>query len=337
MKNNLLLLLASFLVSIGVAEIVFRVIGKYPTYTERTGSGGYVSPFESGGDSWYRLRAANKKCTYKTTEYETSWLTNNEGLKDKPFSVSKNGARIMIMGDSFTEGAGACNDSSYPRQLGVILKDSLLGLNEVWNCGIAGSDIFFEFVLFRDKLLKYKPDVVIVTLNGTDINETMTRGGFERFIKDSTLQYKRAPWYEPLFAHSFMVRRFVFDVYHYNWLFIKTADEKKQNDAVIAQLCGAMDSFSVLCQKNNIKLLFAFHPGQIELEKRASYLVEPQITHCREKGYPYVDAREQFYKLGIDTAHAATLYWPIDGHFNNKGYNYLARTVWKQIAIELAN
>ena len=337
MKNKFILLALTLFISLVSAEIVFRIIGKYPTYTERTGMGGYVSPFEAGGSSWYRIHPANEKCEYSTKEYTASWLANNEGLNDKMFTTSKAGTRMMILGDSFTEGAGASNDSSYPKQLAKILKDSLAASSEVWNCGVSGSDIFFEYVLFRDKLLKYNPDMTVVTINGTDILETMTRGAFERFNEDGTVHYKEAPWFEPFFAHSSLVRRFVFDVCKYNWLFIKKADEQKVNDAVIQQLFMAMDSFANLCLQKNIKLLFVFHPGQIEVEKRDKYLVEPQITYCRKQGYHYLDVREQFYQMGIDTAHAAMLYWPIDGHFNNRGYNYFARGVWRTVAKELSN
>jgi hypothetical protein len=204
----------------------------------------------------------------------------------------------------------------------------------VWNCGIGGSDIIFEYVLFRDKLLKYKPDLVIVTVNNTDIGETMLRGGFERFHKDGTTHYRKAPWFEPLFAHSFLVRRVVFDVFHYNWQFIRANEEQGVHDSAVAELMSAVDSFAILSGEKKFRLLFDFHPMQAELQKREAYFAERFIAHCREHGYEYVDSREQFYKMGIDTTNAASLYWSEDGHFNGKGYNYLAKTVWRRLETE---
>ena len=183
MKSKLILLVISLITVLIFAEIVFRISGKYQTYTELTGTGGYVSPFEVGFDTWYRVHPANKKIEYHNEEFSASWVANNEGLNDKPFSTSQK-CSIMVLGDSFTEGSGASNDSSYPRQLADLVRDSLTPSGEVWNCGVGGSDLIFEFTLFRGRLLKYKPSMVIVTVNNTDIPEVMIRGGFERFAQD---------------------------------------------------------------------------------------------------------------------------------------------------------
>lgn len=85
----------------------------------------------------------------------------------------------MCLGDSFTECMGSTGDSTFEHLL-AWGNDSL----EVMNCGMAGSDPFFEYKLFEDKLLKYKPDDVFVFVNVSDIFDVMTRGGFERFRTD---------------------------------------------------------------------------------------------------------------------------------------------------------
>jgi lysophospholipase L1-like esterase len=331
MKDKLILLIISVVISLAFAEIIFRATGKHQTYNERTDTGGYVSPFVVGFYTWYRVHPAYQKIEADNREFHTSLHFNNEGFNDQAFSTSRT-CSIMIMGDSFTEGIGATRDSSYPRQLEYLIGDSSGEKGLVWNCGIGGSDIIFEYVLFRDKLLKYKPDMVIVTVNNTDIGETMLRGGFERFDKDGTTHYRKAPWFEPLFAHSFLVRRIVFDVFHYNWQFIRANEEQSAHDTAVAQLISAVDSFAILSSEKKFKLLFDFHPMQAELEKKETYFAGPFIAHCREHGYDYVDSREQFYKMGIDTANAAFLYWKEDGHFNGKGYNYLAKSVWGKVA-----
>lgn len=336
MKGKIILLVTTAVICIVLAEIILRAMGMYATYLERTDTGGYVSPFDVAyGGSWYRVHPPNEKVHYANNEFSESWVTNNEGFDDKNFLTTDTSKKIIVIGDSFTEGSGAVNDSSYPSQLRYIIDSTLPG-TEVWNCGVGGSDLFFEYVLFRDKLLKYKPEMLIVTVNNTDIYETMVRGGFERFGKDGKTHYRKGPWFEPLFAHSRLVRGIVLDVCHYDWSFTQKGQEQQLHDSAIAEMCYALDSFNVLCKAEHVQLLFVFHPMQNELEKKEKYFAGPQMAYCREKGYGYIDTREAFYKMGIDTANAGSLYWPVDGHFNNKGYNYLARSVWKKISGQLA-
>lgn len=336
MKAKLILLIISVLLCLIFAEIALRCTGKYDTYTERTNTGGYVSPFDVGYvQTWYRVHAPHEKIAYTNKEFSASWLTNNEGFNDGPFTISKKGKRIIIMGDSFTEGSGASsNDSSYPSCLRHLVHDSMPDVTDVWNCGVGGSDLFFEYLLFRDKLLKYNPDIAIITINNTDIYETEIRGGFERFGADGKTRYKKGPWYEPLFAHSHLVRGVVLDVSGHDWSYSKKSDKEQLQDSAISLLCTAMDSFATLCSARNIKLLFVFHPMKNEIEKKEKYFAGPQIAHCIKNGYDYTDSREQLYKMGIDSANAGSIYWNNDGHFNSKGYNYLALCVWQKLQNE---
>jgi hypothetical protein len=333
MKGRLILLIISVLVCLGSLELILRYSGRYNTYTERTHTGGYVSPFEIGYiKTWYRVHSPHEKITYKNSEFSASWITNNEGLNDLDFGMPKKGKRILVIGDSFVEGSGAgSNDSSYPRQLGHIIQDSLSPA-EVWNCGVGGSDLFFEYILLRDRLLKYIPDIVIVTINNTDIYETIIRGGFERFGHDGKTHYKENPWFEPAFAHSHIARAIVLDALHYDWSFRQRNQEQRSNDSAKLLLCTAMDSFSVLCADQNIKLFFVFHPMQNEMAITGKYFANAQIAHCIKHHYYYVDARDQFYEMGIDSASAGSIYWQNDGHFNSLGYHYLALSVWNVIA-----
>lgn len=338
MRAKFLLSLISIVICFALAEAVLRATGKYATYTERTDTGGYVSPFDVGYvTSWYRVHTPGKKIEYANKEFSAMWVPNNEGLKDVNFTTVKKGYRIMVLGDSFTEGSGASNDSSYPQQLADLVRDSLSAEDDVWNCGVGGSDLFFEYVLFRDKLLKYKPDMAILTINNTDIFETEIRGGFERFGKDGKTHYKRGPWFEPLFAHSHLVRGVVTGICDYDWSFNKRSRKQQLQDSATAMLCVAMDSFAVLCKARNIKLVFVFHPMQNEVEKTEKYFADKQIAHCVANGYDYTDARDRFYNMGIDSANAGYFYWKNDGHFNSRGYHYLARVVWDKIRPELAS
>ena len=177
MYRNTQIALLTLIVGLSLAEIYFRMEGRYASYSERIGTSGYVSPFDATGKKCDYTAPPFYNFNYKQNEFNTAWRANNEGFKDKVFIVPKKRIRIMLLGDSFTEGIGADNDSSLPKQLSYILDDSFATPFEVWNCGMSGSDPVFEFRTFQDKLLRYAPDMVTVVINASDITDVITRGG----------------------------------------------------------------------------------------------------------------------------------------------------------------
>ena len=336
MKRNIILLLVSTILMLMIAELAIRASGIYKTYAERSG-GGYSSPYACINKSWYHVLSPHQPFNQYKKEFPTSWTANNEGLKDKDFTVAKRDKRIMILGDSYTEGVGAFNDSSFPRQLSRILADSFHHPTEVWNCGLSGSDPIYEFRLFNDKLLKYDPDMVMLVINFTDIDDAMARGGFDRFMSDGSVHYKNGPWFEPLYEHSHIIRALVHFVFRYNRLFIRPKDALVRKQEAISNLETAIDSFSKVCGHKNIKLLFVFHPNEPDIKNKDKYEVTPLISYCQKKELPYIDIRQELYQMGIDSANAQNLFWPIDGHCNNKGYQYFAKSTCKKVIDMLDN
>ena len=334
MKKNIILLIVSTGLMLIIAEMAIRASGIYKSYTERSG-GRYSSPYACINQSWYYALSPHKPFSQYKKEFTTTWTANNEGLKDKDFSIAKKDLRIMILGDSYTEGVGAANDSSFPRQLSYLLADSFHQASEVWSCGLSGSDPIYEFRLFNDKLLKYDPDMVMVVINFTDIDDAMARGGFERFRPDGSVHYKNEPWFEPLYAHSHIARAFVHFIFGYNRLFIKSQDAPIRKQEAISNLETAIDSFTRVCTQKNIKLLFVFHPNEPDIKNRNKYEVTPLISYCQKKKLSYIDIRQQLYQMGIDSSNAHHLFWPIDGHCNNKGYEYFALSIYRNITPEL--
>ena len=85
------------------------------------------------------------------------------------------------------------------------------------NAGVSGSDPVYYIELLRRKLLKYHPDLVLTTINRSDIDDVIWRGGFDRFAPDGQLKERRFPWWTWLFDRSRLVRAFVLEVLHYDW------------------------------------------------------------------------------------------------------------------------
>lgn len=96
-------------------------------------------------------------------------------------------------------------------------------------------------------------------------------------------------------------------------------------------LISTMDSFANLCRQRNIKLVFAFHPLRSESLGLGNYQVKPLLAHCYENNLSYVDMASDLMLKGYSDQQIEELFWPLDGHFKNKGYLYLAEMISKSI------
>lgn len=236
-----------------------------------------------------------------------------------------------MLGDSFTEGVGAPSDSCYPRQLENLFGAAHDSSVQVINGGVCGSDLFFEYKLLLAFLPKYQPDVVIVTCNSSDVNEYITRGGFERFLPNDQIQYRKPPWFEWFYARSLVVRLIVHDVFHYDFSFIRMQDRELAMREADSHLSAAIDSFQTFCQSKHIQFGIVFHPGYPEVSKPELYQLKNLVTYCRDKNIPYSDELPYLSSLGYNETNWTNIYWTTDGHFNPKGYGLLAGFVYQFI------
>ncbi len=327
MSKNILLLCFSCVFALGVGELFCRIKGSYLSYNERTGAGGYTSPFEMDSrDSTYAYQPFTKRLL-KRTEFTDEWISNAQGLKEKSIAPKKNKKRILVLGDSFTEGVGAPPDSSYPRILETLLQNNN-DSPKVINAGIGGSDIFFEYKLLKVLLPKYQPDIVIVTCNATDIFEYSTRGGFDRFNKDGSMHYRKAPWFEPLYAHSLLARVIIHDVLQYDFNFIAKDQYKTESTKAFQHMAQAIDRFQYLCSQQQIVFGMVFHPFHGDFEYPESYLMKDLVRHCNQKHILHADALSYMQTKGFNNNNWTSIYWPKDGHFKPKGYELLANCVY---------
>ncbi len=90
--------------------------------------------------------------------------------------------RVVIVGDSFTEGEGVKEPDTYPRVLEKLLNDGG-GRWEVRNCGRRGADFPQLNDAFEDAL-KYSPDVVVYAMVPNDADRTPEFQARQTYIND---------------------------------------------------------------------------------------------------------------------------------------------------------
>src|SRR5690606_7810189 len=165
--------------------------------------------------------------------------------------------RILFMGDSFTEGVGASQDSCYVSILRTIMDSSEV---ELMNAGISGNDPVVSYVTYRDILNRFQPDIIVQTLSSNDMNTDIAmKGGLERFVNDSIIVFSPRPWWVPLYAVSYISRLF-FSTAGYNQLLLKTPFSSDVIEELNEKANIVFKRYAAFAEKENSQLIILLHP-----------------------------------------------------------------------------
>jgi uncharacterized protein YjbI with pentapeptide repeats/lysophospholipase L1-like esterase len=114
--------------------------------------------------SFFEVKVLASICTESTSCLE-NYTLNSEGFRGQEFSKNKpdNTFRVITVGGSTTFSVGVLDENAWPRILEKKLQNLSIGKNiEVINAGIPAITSFNESKLIKEKLIHYKPDLIIV-------------------------------------------------------------------------------------------------------------------------------------------------------------------------------
>lgn len=329
------LITAGLIAGLHLAEGYFRLSGKHTSYLEHR-EGVFVNPAERVEKGWYMTWHPNETIALSSgNEYRYLRQTNSEGLSDKEWSTVKdsNEVRIITLGDSFTEGDGAALDSSYPSQLKGMLQKQFPDVKiNVMNAGRCGSDPWFEYVKLRDRLLKYKPDIVVYTNGSNDLLfDHLIYGGMERFAPDSTVKnkYVTHKWlwlYE--ISHLF---RALADVAGYDPTLFGIGDRMQNEKSCITDALQLAEMYDRLAKENHFTCIELIRPDKGEMEE-GKYLfnIQQLLTGYKPTAnFSRLDLLRFYHtQLAINKDNLNSYFWHTDAHHNAKGYNAMAKAVY---------
>jgi hypothetical protein len=261
-------------------------------------------------------------------EYTFERKYNSLGLSDYEWDTTKkNTIRILCLGDSYTEGDGAIADSSYVSILRKTLKNKYSNI-ELMNAGNCGTDPFFNFKLYEDKLQKYHPDIIIQELSYYDLYSDITiRGGRERFINNSTVQYRSVPKWEKLYAYSYIFRILIHSIGGYNIQLIREDEMPKIINDCKLKTVELFKNYKELTSKNNTDLITFTFPvfNQLSnLDNNEFHLeMNNEFSKFNLKFYNLQPCYDDEIKANYTDPQ--DYYWKIDGHHNAKGYEMMAK------------
>ena len=109
-----------------------------------------------------------------TGEWDVEYRINGLGLRDKEFSIKKQEGtyRILVLGDSFTEGYGVQASERFTSVLQEALKGED-GDYEVINAGVASYSPLLEYLYLKEKGLALDPDMVILFYDFGDLRDDL--------------------------------------------------------------------------------------------------------------------------------------------------------------------
>jgi lysophospholipase L1-like esterase len=318
---------ATFIV-LFIADLIIRLTGIMQTYSEEIDGNYFSIAKQEKLDSWYWLHTPNTVINNRREEYEFKRNVNSLGLSEREIHTEKGTKfRVLAIGDSFTEGVGVDYNDVWVKQMETRWKSHNV---QSINAGIGGSDPVFEFALYRDKMTAYKPDLVVLTINSTDLADIAGRGGFDRFHADGTAG-KEPPSWEWVYASNHLFRMIMHAAFNYNPKLIRNAKSPENQHKSVKIIEEAITKFRKLTKKEGSELLVVLQPSLREFEngKHTPFFGQAELAQFLEtEAIHYVDASVEFKKKGKSVA---VYYYPLDAHFNKKGYALFGETICKKI------
>ena len=109
---------------------------------------------------------------HRHPEFDVAYDINMLGLRDREISRKKppGTKRILVLGDSFTEGWGVTAEETFTSQLRALIEGS--GLHTPWeivNSGVAGYSPLLEYLYLKNAGVALEPDLVIECFDMSDV------------------------------------------------------------------------------------------------------------------------------------------------------------------------
>ena len=106
------------------------------------------------------------------------FTTSSLGLRDREYAIPKPAGtfRILMLGDSFTEGGGLEDNETVAKIVEAGLRSGACGnAVDVINAGHASYSPILEYLLLRDVGLRLEPDLVVLNFDMTDVHDDFVR------------------------------------------------------------------------------------------------------------------------------------------------------------------
>jgi hypothetical protein len=312
--GNIVLILVSVLVTIGIAEALMR-----RAYAGRPFSLGYVGQYANRPSrnfitdelTGWRMRPLHE-FTWITENITHSYRSNSLGFRSNAdFNPSDSRKKIVLVGDSYTFGAGV----DFKDTFGDVLEHKAPG-RVVYNLGMPGFGVDQVWMSVRHQALSLHPDLIVAGIVDADFERSLVpfrvAEGFNKptfKLVDGQL-VQRTSEQPPSSLERFL------DGYSSIWALFRRAPKfvgrkypiggyYKLNQAIIAALRED-------CNRHSVPVLFVYIPT-------SEFQAFPALSgYMHKTGANYIDLTE------MRPVPPHSIYLPLDGHLSAEGHRYVA-------------
>lgn len=143
-------------------------------------------------DRYQHLAPLRYESLARRTPFAVESRYNSLRFRDAEFGPRRPGVRrVMVLGDSFTEGQGVKEPDTCVRVLESRLNAGGQERWEALNCGRRGADFPLLFEIF-EQVLRYEPDVVVYAMVLNDADQSQEFHARQSYVNDLILDRGRA-------------------------------------------------------------------------------------------------------------------------------------------------
>ena len=281
------------------------------------------------------IRCLIPKCS-KDLTYGKLVVRNTDGFRDRDFIIPKPPSiyRILVLGDSFVWGVGLDMKDTLPKILESMLhKEIKTPTIEVINAGEGGYNTRQELLRFRDKGLKYEPNMVILVyfLNDVLNSALPEKKNSKSALNSITTNLVRLLRVMELRSRIVMfvsqrIRDIITKIYldkQNPFLLVDTMNNLYINDYIgWVNSKKALYETSRLCKENNAYFIGVIYPALYYLDNyRATFAHKAINDYFHSINVPVIDLLPFFHFKG--KRYRSLWINLIDGHPNAEA-NYIA-------------
>lgn len=271
-------------------------------------------------------------------------IQNEYGHRGRAYPLRKDPGkvRILVLGDSFTEGVQVGEDDLF-----TALLERADPRFEVLNAGVGGYGTVQEYLYLESSGLKHNPDLVLLMIFDNDLTDNClpaypglgprpyaVRSGDRVRIVTHPDPGEFLKYALPVpFAEALNKRSYVFYFLNtnvYQALRVARMREMQRADFERAKQCGRnevmlamLGRISAVLAPHGARFAVALIPTREQVRQRDAPVFQPIVEFCRRQGIACLSLLESF----ADEGDASQPYFPTDIHWTRAGHRLAAEAI----------
>ena len=297
----------------------------------------------------------NQSSKFVSFEWDVEVSINERGFRDRNNIYESKNNKVLILGDSFTEGFGVEMSNSYPKKLEKLLNDSDYSF-DVYNAGITGNNIVDYLEIYNnyfanDDRIK---TIVIGLFPGNDLKQNYKIRDVAQ-IKKQNISSNIRQFASKNSTFYNVINRFLKSNYKFNSILkeIGVVKEKKKilsnyhlkNTVLFERINFSTDLIGKFKKKiKDKKLLIILIPSKEQIDDKywnQLKQIENEIDNNIDRKLPTTLIENSLNVLGVDVinlydmfsqlSNEKEIYFKYDPHINVNGHSIISEVLFKKL------